>query len=254
MRQHGEIGRRSDSAAAGERLAPRFASIAGWACAPAVWAPLEAALGGAFRFLRWDWRRLLDEAGRRTMLKSIAGSEERIVLAGWSAGGALALQLAAMAPERFSGLILISSFAQLAGENGADPRALLAMRRRLDRNPRAVVRDFFAACLSPGGDPMLRDAWEGEAAAMEAEILKQGLDCLLHLDLRDRLPQIAVPALVVHGARDAVAPVELGRLLARGLPRAEWLELPDAGHAPIAAPSQALVTAIREFAEAVADG
>jgi 3-oxoadipate enol-lactonase len=44
---------------------------------------------------------------------------------------------------------------------------------------------------------------------------------------------IDVPALVVHGELDCVVPVANGRLLARRLPRAELVLLPDQAHVPM---------------------
>lgn len=41
---------------------------------------------------------------------------------------------------------------------------------------------------------------------------------------------IAVPALVVHGARDEIIPVEHGRRIAAVLPDARWIEVEGAGH------------------------
>ena len=40
------------------------------------------------------------------------------------------------------------------------------------------------------------------------------------------------PALVVWGAKDVYIPVQFGRLYAERLPRAELLEVPNAGHWP----------------------
>jgi 3-oxoadipate enol-lactonase len=42
--------------------------------------------------------------------------------------------------------------------------------------------------------------------------------------------RIAVPALVVHGDRDLIVPVENGRILAARLPNVQYVELPGRGH------------------------
>lgn len=49
-------------------------------------------------------------------------------------------------------------------------------------------------------------------------------------DLRDVLPTIAVPTLVVHGAQDRRAPLPIGKALAAAIPGASLVALPDAGH------------------------
>jgi pimeloyl-ACP methyl ester carboxylesterase len=50
-------------------------------------------------------------------------------------------------------------------------------------------------------------------------------------DLHDRLAEIDVPALVIHGEADASIALEIGRNLADGLPDAEFVIVPGAGHA-----------------------
>ena len=45
-----------------------------------------------------------------------------------------------------------------------------------------------------------------------------------------RLPQIRIPTLILHGEEDHVLPPENGRIIARRIPGAEYVELPQAGH------------------------
>jgi pimeloyl-ACP methyl ester carboxylesterase len=47
---------------------------------------------------------------------------------------------------------------------------------------------------------------------------------------RDRLGEITAPTLVVHGADDPLFPLPHGEALAREIPHAELLVIPDAGH------------------------
>ncbi|RLM56601.1 alpha/beta fold hydrolase [Halobellus sp. Atlit-31R] len=63
-----------------------------------------------------------------------------------------------------------------------------------------------------------RDAWEAQAAAVE------------EFDVSDRLYEVTVPSLVVHGSADAVWPPARGAALAEGLPRGEHCAVEDAGH------------------------
>jgi pimeloyl-ACP methyl ester carboxylesterase len=49
-------------------------------------------------------------------------------------------------------------------------------------------------------------------------------------DSLDAAPRVAVPALVVHGTRDQIIPVDNGRQIAAALPDARWVEVHDAGH------------------------
>ena len=50
-------------------------------------------------------------------------------------------------------------------------------------------------------------------------------------DVRERLAEIDVPVIVLHGAEDTLFPPEVGRALASGLPQADLRTVPGAGHA-----------------------
>jgi pimeloyl-ACP methyl ester carboxylesterase len=57
------------------------------------------------------------------------------------------------------------------------------------------------------------------------------VDAALSHDARDRLPGVKLPTLVIHGALDQLSPKENAEELARLIPSAELLVLPDVGHA-----------------------
>jgi pimeloyl-ACP methyl ester carboxylesterase len=69
---------------------------------------------------------------------------------------------------------------------------------------------------------------------------------LLELDARPWLGTLRVPALVIAGSDDVVAPVAHVRSLAEAL-RAQWLEVAGAGHVPSATRHDEVTTAIRAF-------
>jgi class 3 adenylate cyclase len=50
------------------------------------------------------------------------------------------------------------------------------------------------------------------------------------IDVRDVLPTVRVPALVLHGSEDQIVPVEVGAYTAQRLPSAQFVELPGVGH------------------------
>jgi proline iminopeptidase len=73
-------------------------------------------------------------------------------------------------------------------------------------------------------------------------------------DLRSRLPEIAVPALVLVGRWDWVCPPAASRALAAGLPAARLVELADAGHFGFSEEPDAFRAAVRPFLAAVHAG
>jgi pimeloyl-ACP methyl ester carboxylesterase len=61
------------------------------------------------------------------------------------------------------------------------------------------------------------------------------------------LPTISVPALVLCGERDAIAPPELSRAIAGAIPGARFAFVPDAGHVANADNPAAFNELVREF-------
>jgi len=71
--------------------------------------------------------------------------------------------------------------------------------------------------------------WRVESDASEQALAWQAA-AVDAFDVHDRIDEIRVPTLVLHGTADRVVPVENGRLLADGLPNAEYRELDGAPH------------------------
>jgi pimeloyl-ACP methyl ester carboxylesterase len=82
--------------------------------------------------------------------------------------------------------------------------------------------------------PDLHDAWLAKWREQPRERLADAVSVLMGVDgIEDRLSEITVPALVVHGENDQPVPLSAGRALRDGLPAAgPLLVIPGAGHTP----------------------
>ena len=69
----------------------------------------------------------------------------------------------------------------------------------------------------------------------------------MEIDIRDVLPAIRVPTLVIHRAGDRVIPVEAGRYLAEHIPDAKYVELEGSDHLPFQAGADATLDEVEEF-------
>ncbi len=153
-----------------------------------------------------------------------------------SMGGYVSLTLALARPELVRSLVLVGT-----GAGGPD------------RVPRPEhVRDAFAAAqglpLEEYGRATMpytfADGWPERNPDRYEEILRARLEhptpyetidvhmraCYRFYDDGCPVERIDVPALVVHGDEDLIVPVENGRMLARRLPNARYVELPGRGH------------------------
>lgn len=102
-------------------------------------------------------------------------------------------------------------------------RTVEQMLVRLEREPAALLADFYARCGSPPDSP-----WTG---IIDADGLRRDL----HLLQESVLELAAIPAaaqvLILHGSRDRVVPVERAEELRELLPNSAFAIVAEAGHA-----------------------
>jgi 2-succinyl-6-hydroxy-2,4-cyclohexadiene-1-carboxylate synthase len=181
-------------------------------------------------------------------------SADRLVTAGgtgtyvgYSMGGRVALHAALLHPDRVERLVLIGA---TAGIDDHDERAerRAADERLADHIEDVGVEQFVDEWLTNELFAGLTDA-----TARRSDRLRNtpgGLAASLRSTgtgtqepLWDRLGEITVPVLVLVGERDAKF-TELGRHLVDGLPRAELVAIPGAGHSVHLEQPDATATAI----------
>ncbi|HSI80320.1 MAG TPA: adenylate/guanylate cyclase domain-containing protein [Solirubrobacterales bacterium] len=220
------------------------------------------AIAGFARLILFDKREqgLSDRTGRPPTIEETAddllavldaaGSERAAVL-GISEGGPMAIMLAATHPERCTHLILWGSWARLIRApgypEGVSTRALDAWGDSLERGwgSPVAIEQFAPSWV---GD---REAEEDWARLLRLGTSPRGVKALLGLyretDVRDVLPLVTAPTMVMHPRDDAVAPVALGRHLAEKIPGARWVEIDGADHVISAADVDLVVGQIEEF-------
>jgi pimeloyl-[acyl-carrier protein] methyl ester esterase len=79
------------------------------------------------------------------------------------------------------------------------------------------------------------------------QALAAGLAILRATDLREEAAGVTQPALIVHGANDAVAHPTAGAWLATALPRGRLTKYDAAGHAPFLSEPRRFVRDLAEF-------
>lgn len=195
---------------------------------------------------------------------------EGAVLAGHSLGGMITLELAAEAPAGWTArrlravALLDTSASPLASWRGARrihrpfsgalSRAMLAADRVGAGLARSADVRWWSArfAFGPDPDPAQVAFTESMGAATPVATLAGLIGTIASFDVRARLPDIDIPALVVVGTHDRLTPPSHARFLADSLPRAELVELPRAGHMPMLERPHELARLLDELAGKVA--
>jgi class 3 adenylate cyclase len=162
--------------------------------------------------------------------------------------------LAAQHPERVRSLVLINGSARVlwapdypmgVDASAADPFLSVAVE------PDAVERGFDAlAILAPSvaKDEAFRSWWDmsGNRAATPSMARTVAREVSL-ADVRDALPQVPVPTLVMHRSGSLFVPLEHGRYLAEHIPGARFVEVPGADTLYWVGETAPLLDEIEEF-------
>lgn len=175
-------------------------------------------------------------------------------LIGWSLGGMLAMQLAALYPERFRSLVLIAStpcfVAHPGWTCGLAPETVHAFRRGFERNPGRTL-DRFIALQVMGDKAHHTTALQLRASvadlAAKASSLAHGLRLLEESDLRGLSLAATQSVLLLHGDADALMPLAAHRWLSRHWSGSQSCVLPETGHAPFLSKPELVASRIETF-------
>jgi pimeloyl-ACP methyl ester carboxylesterase len=175
---------------------------------------------------------------------------DRVVLIGVSEGGPMTIQFAVTRPDRVQGLVLLGTTARfIQSEEFPQGVSAQALARITSAWGTGVLRDVFFPGLSRA--VMTDDTYRCfERLIATRDSIRQLVDQMGSLDVRPLLPKITVPTLVVHFTGDLAIPVRLGRLLAEGIPGAEFLEVQGVNHADLSG-SELAASRIEQFCRRV---
>ncbi|MGZ4332930.1 MAG: alpha/beta fold hydrolase [Gaiellaceae bacterium] len=167
-----------------------------------------------------------------------------VTMLGISCGSCTSAAYIARNPDRVDRLVLHGAYANGRELGPTDAREALA---GLVRSAWGLGSRTLADIFAPGS-PAEREAFGAyqRAAATSrtaADLLQLTYDC----DVRDLLPEIGVPTLVVHRAGDRAVPLRAGRQVAALVPGARLVELDGDMHLPWYGPVDDVLTPVGEF-------
>jgi class 3 adenylate cyclase len=180
-----------------------------------------------------------------------AAGSESAAICGTLEGGPMASLFAATFPERTEALILYATFARATWAPGYEWAWPAEMRdAHMDELLAHWGEGLVAGSVAPSqkSDPSFME-WAGrlERLAASPGTIRRIFDLIGSFDVRDVLPSIRVPTLVMHRTEDSFLKVEHSRYIASQIPGARYVELEGGDNMFSLGDSDALLGEVEEF-------
>ena len=176
---------------------------------------------------------------------------QRAAILGTSEGGSMSILFAATYPEKVSHLILYGAFARRIWDPDYPWAPTLKQREEwIDSLERGWGSDVELETLAPSrakdeGFKKWFTTYGRLSVSPAAAVALARMNT--YIDVRNVLPSIHVPTLVIHRTGDRDVNIGNGAYLSKNIPEAKFVELPGNDHAWTAGDTDAVIDQIEEF-------
>jgi len=215
-----------------------------------IWGHLIEGLSEQHQYVRYDPRgtglsdRDVVDVGPELWQKDLEAvvndlGLNQFALLGISQGGATAIRYCVAHPDRVRHLILYGASARGRLHRGADGgqnspamfEALCTLIREGWGSDSETYREVFSArYVSSGNRDHIRFLNELEKVSATPEMAEKYLRANAQIDVRNLLPQVKTPTLVLHRRDDSATPFDLGRELAAGIAGSKFVPMEGENH------------------------
>ena len=225
-------------------------------------ADFDAKLARGRRLITFDKRGvgLSDRIGIAPTLEDIvsdiravldAAGSQRVIIFAVSESGPAACRFAVQYPERVAALILYGTFAKGLK---SDDYPYMASRKSYDAWLTHLIDNWGGPASlelftpSFADDPDYRDGWARylRAAATPASV-RGILEVARDIDVRDILPNIGCPTLVLHRTGDKLVNWKAGRDMAAAIPNGKFIALDGVDHWWFVGDKQSILDAVQPY-------
>lgn len=230
-----------------------------------MWAPQQAALGRRFRVISIDlrghgesdapfWRYSLEQYAVDVKEVLVRLGIAKAVFVGLSMGGYLEFALYRRCPELILGLVFADTRAEADKPEQIQWRFNLAQRTAAI-GPAAVIAEMLPKLLAAKTYQRNADLVERvrsiQAAAPVPGIIGDLMAMAERPDSTHLLPSITIPTLVIVGQDDVLTTPADAERIAKGIPGAQLVIIPDSGHLSNMEQPDRFNGAVEEFAAAL---
>jgi pimeloyl-[acyl-carrier protein] methyl ester esterase len=225
---------------------PNLVLLHGWGMNAAVWSGIRDRLATQYTVTsielpghggsEYETSKCSLEAWAEAVLEA---APKKATWIGWSLGGAIAQWVALNRPERIQKLVVVTGtprFVATDGWHGMESTVYDGFSAALADDHNQALGQFLALQVQGGTDARktLRQLRQEINARPEPNpaALKNGLELLKTIDLRDVLANLSCPSLWFFGMRDTLVSAKVAERVKEILPSAEVCILPRCAHAP----------------------
>jgi len=181
-----------------------------------------------------------------------AAGSERAALIGISEGASMSILMAATHPERVQALVCCGAMARSTPDDdyplGTPKEALVEAGAELVAPHWGTGAMIEVAAPSHADDPAARAMFARlERSSASPGMLGQLALMFFDIDVRDVVPTVQVPALILHRAHDRLVNIRHGRWLGDHMPNARFVELPGDDHAIWYEEPELILGEVQEF-------
>src|SRR5688572_8929095 len=182
-----------------------------------------------------------------------AAGSDRAALFGISEGGPMSFVFAASHPQRTRALVICGSYAKRSwapdypwGWKDDRWNAVLSNIERNWGTPQGVDLSMWAPSIANDEKSAAAATAYFRAGASPGAVLAV-MKMNREIDVRDVLPSVRVPALILHRVGERVLDIGHARYMAERIPGAKLVELPGVDHMPWVGDTDALLQEVEEF-------
>ncbi|RYG23931.1 alpha/beta hydrolase [bacterium] len=178
-----------------------------------------------------------------------------ITFVGHSISASIGMLAAVEQPLRFSNLIMLGPSPCFVNhppeyQGGFDRQDIEGLLEIMDKNFLGWANMLAPMVMGRANEPGLSDELEVSICSTDPEVIRRFAQVTFLSDVREYVPKVPVPALILQCSEDIIAPPTVGEYLAARMPKGKLVRMEATGHCPHMSHPQETIDLIRSYLDA----